>query len=153
MASATPGGDTVVSSDVPMTDRDQPSTAVLERTASSLKRLHNGEVKQAGAAGGGDVDVGADTLQSADQLPDVLKAGAKAAASLDDKLAGNDGAGDSGQQQVIFADVHSSRAPGSCATHSRVTAPSLDCEISGHIAGNNLRLPTRAAMRLQRRSC
>ncbi|EFJ45982.1 hypothetical protein VOLCADRAFT_93744 [Volvox carteri f. nagariensis] len=88
MASATPGGDTVVGSDVAMTERDQPCTLAVQRTASGLKRLHDGEIKRSGGGGGG-----GDADKDADQLPKVLEDGVTAAAieSKTDSGSGNSG--------------------------------------------------------------
>ncbi|KXZ55460.1 hypothetical protein GPECTOR_2g1009 [Gonium pectorale] len=61
--------------DVVMTDRDQPSTQALQRTASGLKRLHTGEMKRASDAADNDT---ADTGNAADQLPEIIASGAKA---------------------------------------------------------------------------
>jgi hypothetical protein len=93
MAFATPSGDTLVGSDVAMTDRDQPSTATLERTMSGLKRLHNGEVKRP-QSDTGRADV-VDTAGDPDQVAAVIKSGAKAAAAE-----GGGGGGGGSQSQV-----------------------------------------------------
>lgn len=112
MASATAGNETAVGPDVKMTDRDQPSEAVLARTASGLKRLHTGEIKQS------DQTPNSDTTTSPDQLPQVLAAGAEVAV-----VPTEPGAGEGEKPMEIAADSAAAAASdGGAADSSAPTA-------------------------------